>query len=320
MDEKGGRSCADDMKKELLKLEAENVSGIILDLRDNGGGSLQEAVKLGGLFIKSGPVVQVRPRDGGPNVMKDTDPDIVYSGPLTVMENENSASASEIVAAALQDYHRAVIIGSNTTYGKGTVQNFFNLDNFVSHSQNSPPTLGSLKITIQKFYRINGGSTQLRGVTPDITVPDPYAEIPYGEKEDKYAIGWDEIPPAQYESWNVTNNISDLRLHSEQRIASNPAFQIIQQEADDFKQRSENTSYSLNYKKFSAQQMELDEKQKKYDAITSDSSLVNVTNLAADYSKINSDSTAIARNDQFIKRLKKDVYLNEAAMVVGEMK
>jgi carboxyl-terminal processing protease len=230
-----------------LKLEAENVSGIILDLRDNGGGSLQEAVKLGGLFISSGPLVQVRPRNGSPNVMRDSDPNVVYSGPLTVMVNENSASASEIVAAALQDYHRAVIIGSNSTYGKGTVQNFFNLDDFVSHESNAP-TLGSLKITIQKYYRISGGSTQLKGVTPDIILPDPYAQIPYGEKEDKYALGWDEIAKAQYESWNVATNLSELKSHSQSRVASSSAFQLIKQEADDFKQRRENSVYSLSYK------------------------------------------------------------------------
>lgn len=317
--QRGGRSCADDMRKELLKLEAENVSGIILDLRDNGGGLLQEAVKLGGLFIKSGPLVQVRSRSGSSNVMNDNDPDVVYSGPLTVMVNENSASASEIVAAALQDYNRGVIIGSNSTYGKGTVQNFFNLDDFVSHAQNTP-SLGSLKVTIQKYYRVSGGSTQLRGVTPDIILPDPYAQIPYGEKEDDYALGWDEIAPAKYEQWSLTNNIFDLKSHSDKRVISNPAFQLIQQEADDFRQRNENTSYSLNYKKFSAWQKELDDRQKKYEAITADSSLVNVSNLPVDLSKINSDSTAIARNDQFTKRLKKDIYLNEAALVVGEMK
>ena len=207
VDQRGGRSCAEDVKKELLKLKAENVSGIILDLRDNGGGSLQEAVKMGGFFISSGPIVQVRPREESPNVMFDSDPGIIYSGPLTIMVNENSASASEIVAAAMQDYQRAVVIGSQNTFGKGTVQNFFNLDNFISRSQNTSPGFGSLKITIQKFYRINGGATQLKGVTPDIVLPDPYAEIPHGEKEDKYAIGWDEIAPAQYQKWNSTYDL-----------------------------------------------------------------------------------------------------------------
>lgn len=319
-DQRSGRSSADDLKQELEKLEAENIAGIILDLRDNGGGSLQEAVRLAGLFISSGPIVQVRPRSLKANVMHDTDPRVAYSGPLTIMVNANSASASEIVAAAMQDYHRAVVIGGVYTFGKGTVQNFYNLDNFVSHSQNMAPSLGSLKITIQKYYRINGGSTQLKGVTPDIILPDPYAEIPSGEKEDEYAIAWDEITPAKYELWDMTYSLSGLKEHSAQRVAASTPFQLIQQEANDFKYRRENTTYSLNYKKFSEEQKELAEKEKKYEAITSDTTLVNVSNLSADVSRINSDSTRMARNALFLKNLKKDIYLNEAAQVVVEMK
>ncbi|MEO6166420.1 MAG: carboxy terminal-processing peptidase [Chitinophagales bacterium] len=319
-DQKNGRSSADDIRKELEKLKAENVSGVILDLRDNGGGSLQEAVKMGGLFIPSGPIVQVRPRGSKPNVLSDTESSVVYSGPLTIMVNYYTASASEIIAAAMQDYHRAVIIGSNSTYGKGTVQNFFNLDDFVAQSDDSAPKLGSLKITIQKYYRINGGTTQLKGVTPDIIVPDPYAHIPYGEKEDPYALGWDEIAPAKYENWNATFDLAKLKSGSQQRVASSNAFQLVQQEATDFKQRRDNTVYSLNYKKFTAQQQEMDVKEKKYDAITADTSLVTVSSLAADWSKINFDTTSIARNQQFLKNLKKDIYLNEASKVITEMK
>ncbi|MBA3648344.1 MAG: carboxy terminal-processing peptidase [Chitinophagales bacterium] len=320
VDRKGGRSSSDDVKKELQKLIAADVSGIILDLRDNGGGALVEAVKIGGLFISSGPIVQVRQREGKPNVMSDTDPAVVYSGPLTVMVNENSASASEIVAAALQDYHRAVIIGSDNTYGKGTVQNLFDLDNLVSRQQNSLPELGTLKITIQKFYRINGGATQLKGVVPDIILPDPYAEIPNGEKEDKYAIKWDEVTPARYEPWNATYSLEILKSQSEKRLAANPSFQLIKEEADDFKEQSEHTSYSLNYKKFTQQQAELDLKQKKYDAINADSELLKVMNLDVDLSRVNADSVTAASNTQFIKNLKKDVYLNEATQVVLNMK
>jgi len=320
MDQRGGRSSAEDVKKELQKLTAENVSGVILDLRDNGGGSLQDAVKIGGLFINSGPVVQVRPRNGKVNVMSDTDPAIVYGGPLTLMVNENSASASEIVAGAMQDYHRAVIIGSPSTYGKGTVQNIFNLDNFVARSQSNTGGYGSIKITIQKFYRVSGASTQLKGVIPDIILPDPYSEIPYGEKEDPFAISWDEIAPASYNPLKPTYNLFDLKSQSTKRVASDPAFQLVEQEAGYFKQRNDNTKYSLNYKKFSEEQKEIDEKQKMYDAITQDTSLVNVINLQADFSKINADSVSIARNTQFVKNLRKDLYLNEAVQVVEEMK
>ncbi|MBA2421732.1 MAG: carboxy terminal-processing peptidase [Chitinophagales bacterium] len=318
MGQEGGRSSAADVEKELKKLKAEGVAGIILDLRDNGGGSLQEAVKIGGLFISQGPVVQVRPRSGKPNVMYDSDPSVVYDGPLTIMVNGSSASASEIVAAAMQDYHRGVIIGSNT-FGKGTVQNIFNLDNFASRSANGAPALGSLKITIQKFYRINGNATQLKGVIPDVILPDPYAEIPSGEKEDKYAIGWDEITKAGYESLRTNFDIASLKVHSEKRTSSSTPFQLIDEQANDYKLRSKQSSYSLNYKKFSEHQKELDAKQKKYDAITADTALVAISNLMVDMAKVNSDSTRVERNNQFLKNLRKDVYLDEAAKIVLEM-
>jgi carboxyl-terminal processing protease len=319
MGSEGGRSSAEDVQKELKKLQEEGVTGIILDLRDNGGGSLQEAVKIGGFFINKGPIVQVRPRGENPNIMYDTDASVVYGGPLTIMVNGSSASASEIVAAAMQDYHRAVIIGSNT-FGKGTVQNIFNLDNFVSRATNSAPGFGSLKVTIQKFYRINGDATQLKGVIPDLELPDPYAEIPSGEKEDKYAIGWDEITRATYEPLKSNYDVPALKARSDKRISSSSPFQLITEQADDYKIRSQHSMYSLNYKRYSEEQNELDEKQKKYDAITSDTALVSISNLAVDLSKVNSDSTRVARNDQFLKNLKKDVYLNEAAKVVMEMK
>jgi carboxyl-terminal processing protease len=320
MDQKGGRGCASDVRKELLKLKAENVSGIILDLRDNGGGSLQEAVELCGLFISSGPVVQVRPRDARPNVLYDNDPDVIYNGPLTVMVNQNSASASEILAAAMQDYKRAVIIGSSSTYGKGTVQNFYNLDNFVSRSESSVPTFGSIKITIQKFYRVNGGSTQLKGVTPDIILPDVYGEIPGGEKEDKYAIKWDEINAVSYVPWTTNYDLSTLKASSEKRVNANPAFKLIGEEAMDIKFRTDHSVIPLNYSKYTAQQNDWDIKEKKYDAISADSMLVSVDNLSADLTRINADSTAIARNTQFLKNLRKDVYLGETVQVIQEMK
>jgi carboxyl-terminal processing protease len=157
-------------------------------------------------------------------------------------------------------------------------------------------------------------------VTPDIALPDPYAQIPYGEKEDKFAIAWDEIPAAKYDAWNATYNLNDLKAHSTKRVVSDPSFQLIQQESNDYKQRRENTLYSLNYKKFSAQQIELDVKQKKYDVLANDSTRVNVSNLPVDLPKINADSVSVARNAQFIKNLKKDIYLSEASQVVAEMK
>ncbi|MCY7409717.1 MAG: carboxy terminal-processing peptidase, partial [Chitinophagales bacterium] len=276
--------------------------------------------KMGGLFIKTGPLVQVKPRGTKSNVLNDYDPAVVYDGPLAVMVNENSASASEIIAAALQDYHRAVIVGSNTTYGKGTVQNFYNLDDFVQPEQVKEESLGSIKITIQKYYRINGGTTQLKGVTPDIILPDPYSLIADREQDDPNALGWDEIPAAQYETVKAAYSIATLKSKSEKRVSASSSFQLIKQESQDLKVRTDFSLYPLNFNKFSALQKEWDINEKKYEAISADSNLVNIINLAVDLPKINSDSTAIARNNQFIKNLKKDIYLNEVSQMVVEMK
>ncbi|HEY0029208.1 MAG TPA: S41 family peptidase, partial [Bacteroidia bacterium] len=168
---KGGRSCAKDIKKELEKLKAEHVDGIILDLRYNGGGSLPDVVDMAGLFIDKGPVCQVKQKAALAQVLEDRDAGVVYDGPLTVMVNSNSASASEIMAAAIQDYHRGVIVGTSpSSFGKGTVQRFFNLDDYLPPAYANLKPLGEVKITTQKFYRINGGATQLKGVVPDIVL------------------------------------------------------------------------------------------------------------------------------------------------------
>ena len=190
----GGRDCSDDVKNEILKLKEEGVEGIILDLRNNGGGSLQDVVEMAGLFIKEGPIVQVKAKVGKPRVYSDTDESVYYDGPLVVMVNTYSASASEILAAAMQDYGRAVIVGgSPTTFGKGTVQRAFDLDGFVSEAYDEIKPLGALKLTLQKFYRIDGGTTQLKGVTPDIILPDTWSYLNVGEKDQEFPIPWDEI-------------------------------------------------------------------------------------------------------------------------------
>jgi len=172
-DDANGRFCSTDVAAEVEKLKEENVEGIILDLRNNGGGSLRDVVKMSGYFIENGPIVQVKSRKGSPEILSDRDPGVLYDGPLIVMVNEFSASASEILAAALQDYGRAVIVGSNSTFGKGTVQRFFDLDRAIT-GNNAIKPLGSIKLTTQKFYRVDGGSTQLKGVEPDIVFPDNY--------------------------------------------------------------------------------------------------------------------------------------------------
>ena len=315
----GGRTSSEDVKKELLKLEGENVQGIVFDLRGNGGGSLQDAVKIVGDFIKSGPVVQVKGRGAQPNTMSDNDPSVVYGGPLVVMVDENSASASEIVAAALQDYHRAVIIGSNSTYGKGSVQQVFNLDDYVQQPLEAGQSLGSLKLTIQKFYRVNGGSTQLKGVTPDIILPDPQNEIPNGEKENDYPMQWDQVTPAQYTAITTAYNLQALEANSQKRVNSNSSFLLIKEEADEFKQQYDKASISLNFDKYSAEQKLLKDDQAKFDKAQADSTLNSVANLTMDVPAISADTTHLARNKEFLKALRRDLYLHESVSVIGDI-
>ena len=168
----GGRSCADDVEKEVAKLKAEGAKGLVIDLRNNGGGSLHDVVQMAGLFIETGPIVQIKGREGAPYIMSDLDPRVQFDGPMVILVNSMSASASEILAAAMQDYGRAVVMGSASTYGKGTVQRFIELDAFLPESMKILSPLGSIKLTIEKFYRVDGGATQLKGVIPDIVLPD----------------------------------------------------------------------------------------------------------------------------------------------------
>ncbi len=209
---RNGRSCAKDIAKELEKLKGYNVNGIILDLRNNGGGSLRDVQRMSGFFIEEGPIVQVKARNHSPEILEDKDPKVQYDGPLIVMVNSFSASASEILAAALQDYGRAIIVGSNATFGKGTVQRFIDLDQGIKGNSDITP-LGELKLTIQKFYRVNGGSTQLKGVTPDIVLPDRYHYFELGEREHEFAMEWTEINPVRYEQ-HVTrlDKVNELKV------------------------------------------------------------------------------------------------------------
>ncbi len=207
----GAHRCAADMKKELEKLKKQGVEGVVIDLRDNGGGSLQEVIEMAGLFVPKGPVVQVKNKPGMINVMEDRNSDVVWDGPLAILINHNSASASEILAAAIQDYKRGVIMGTQS-FGKGTVQSFLDLDQYLLPQFDTMRPLGSVKVTMQKFYRINGGTTQLKGVIPDITLPDPYAYIDMGEKELDFPLPWDEIARGYpvFENFMKKNNLSIL--------------------------------------------------------------------------------------------------------------
>jgi len=310
--------CSQDIKNEVLKLKAEGVSGIILDLRDNGGGSLPEVVDMAGLFIKSGPIVQVRKKGGDTEQLSDRSPDQIYDGPLVVMINRNSASASEIMAAAMQDYKRAVIMGTQS-FGKGTVQSFLDLDNYVIQGLDSLKPLGSVKVTMQKFYRINGGSTQLRGVTPDINLPDPYFYIETGEKEMDNPMPWDEMPKAVYVPFDNIK-YDKLKQKSEARIKKDKEFTLVSEEAKDYKAKKDDSKYSLNLDKYMAEAKKYKDDSKKYDDLKKDVKGVDVSLMKVDVQKLSADTIKLNREKKWAANLKKDFYLNEASNVISDMK
>ena len=239
----------DDVKVQLQKLEKQNVSSVIIDLRSNGGGALTEAVSLSGLFIPSGPVVQVRDNNGKIREDADTDGVVYYKGPLVVLVDRFSASASEIFAAAMQDYDRALIVGE-PTFGKGTVQQYRSVNRIYDQMLRPEwPELGSVQYTIQKFYRINGGSTQRKGVTPDIIMPTGLESIDTGESFEDNALPWDSIKAATYDKAGDVQKFDPVLLADHnQRIASNPEFQYIEQDIAHYKALKDRKNIvSLNY-------------------------------------------------------------------------
>jgi len=241
------RNCTDDLRAELKKLKKEKISGLILDLRNNGGGSLSDAVSVTGLFIETGPVVQVRNGNGRIRVMRDDDRDLEYSGPMVVLVNRFSASASEILAGALQDYGRALIVGDEHTHGKGTVQALLDLDRYVNlRGMEKYLPLGAVKVTIQKFYRISGESTQEKGVAPDVVLPSRLDGLESGEKYLDNALGWDHIQSAEYQRWEKPpGNIEELQRLSISRVAANEDFREIIAAAEEASARREQTEQSL---------------------------------------------------------------------------
>ena len=317
----GGNSCAKDVEQEIKKLKEVGINGMILDLRGNGGGSLPDVIDMTGLFIEDGPVVQVKPRNKEAYVYEDEDSSVQYDGPLVVMVNQFSASASEILAAALQDYKRAVLVGSPSTFGKGTVQRFVDLDRAYREQSDLKP-LGNLKITMQKFYRINGGSTQLKGVEPDIILPNNYHFIETGEKDYDHALQWTEISPVEYgQEVYVVENMDRLNANSQARVAENDKFQLILENAERLKKNSDETKYKLDLDDYAALRKMKEEEGKKYEDLYEDDveNLV-VNNLEVDRAHIQSDSSRIARNDDWIKGIEKDFYLEEVMMILKDMK
>ena len=314
----GGRSSSDDVKKELAKLNAEGVKGVVMDLRFNGGGSLSDAVSMAGLFMPSGPMVQVRDGQGHTQVLTDNDPRVQYSGPLVVLVNKYSASASEILAAAIQDYHRGVIMGSTSTYGKGTVQRIFDLDEALPTELNSIKPIGSLKLTTQKFYRVNGGSTQFKGVASDIVVPDLYSYLDEGEKESDYPLKWDEIQPARYRAWDSAPAIDKLRTNSKARIAANPSFRVMDEMVKSMRKRKDETVVSLKLSTYRAEQQQAKAISDRYEAAQKTTTDLAFSPLGADVRAVNGDTVKVNRAARFTRGLKKDITIGEAVAVIQD--
>lgn len=313
----GGRNSSTDIRKEIMKLKAENVEGIILDLRDNGGGSLQDVVDMMGYFIDKGPIVQVKTKVGAANVFIDRDENVIWDGPLVVMVNTNSASASEILAAAVQDYKRGAVIGM-PTFGKGTVQRFFELDNYIQPGSVDKP-LGAVKATTEKFYRINGNSTQLKGVIPDIVFPDPYAYIEKGEKEQDYPLPFDEIAAVKYDKWNKPVNLDKAKKNSRLRIQESPAFRQVSEAAKMMEDRSKKTETTLNLAKFMEEQKKLKEEAKKLE-LPDKNTGVEVSSLKVDLDAAAGDTAKAARTADWLKKLRRDIYLEEAISIAADLK
>ena len=319
-EDRNGRRCAADVAAEVEKLKATNVQGIVLDLRSNGGGSLNEVVKMSGLFVEQGPIVQVKSRERRPEVHTDDDPAVQYAGPLVVMVDQFIASASEILAAALQDYGRAVIVGTgHSTFGKGTVQRFFDLDAVVRGNPEVKP-LGQVKLTVQKFFRVNGGSTQLKGVTPDIIMPNGWLYVETGEKEEDHPMEWTQIEPVPFQQ-NVYrfNNLGKIKEMSAYRIKTNEVFKQVYAHADQVKKQRDNSKHLLNLEAWRKEAAVLDAQDDAYDKLFEQEFLSNVQNLPQDQANITADESKKARNDEWLKNVKKDVYLLETLNVMHDL-
>lgn len=307
----------DDVKKEVIKLKVEKVDGIIIDLRNNGGGALSDVINMAGLFIEDGPIVQVKDRDGRPSVLKDRDKTVLYDGPLAVMVNEFSASASEIFAAAIQDYKRGIIIGSTSTYGKGTVQRVIGLDKEMGFVANNSE-LGAIKLTLQKYYRINGGSVQLKGVYSDIVLPDLYEKVKLREKDDPDALPWDEIQRADYTTWKAGYDLKAIQSSSSMRVNNNNAFNIIKTNTEWLAKQNDKI-FSLKLDKFRSEKKAVSATYKQLETLNKLPKELTVNTLTGEETKFTSDKDKEERFTSWMKTVRNDIYLNEAVNVVNDM-
>ena len=313
---KENRDAYKDVAIEIERLKAQNIDGIVMDLRDNGGGSLETVVKMVGLFIPEGPVVQVKAPGREPEILPDPDKKVQYDGPLVVMINNFSASASEIFAAAIQDYKRGIVVGSKHSYGKGTVQNVIDLNQFIRG--NSYGDLGALKTTIQKFYRINGGSTQREGVMSDIIFPDRFTYLDMGERDEESALPWDKIAPAKYEPLPISYD--QIIANSKKRIASNTYFNLIDENAKWIFERKDENTFSLNLNQFKKEMALSDAKIKKFKAISDYNNKLKFNSLPNEIALFEKDTLLKQKRERWHEDLQKDLYIEETLNVIAEIR
>ena len=311
------RNATTDLKKEIQRLKSEGMNGLVLDLRNNGGGSLKTVVDIGGLFIDKGPIVQVRSTGYDSEVLRDRDPSIIWDGALVILVNEFSASASEILAAAMQDYKRAVIIGSKQTYGKGTVQNIIDLNKMIKNNTNGD--MGALKFTTQKYYRINGGSTQLEGVKSDIVLPSRYTYMDMGEKDQDNPLPWDEIQPATYKEWENSINYEEIIKLSRNRVNNNPTLKLIDESARWIEKTRSKKVFSLNYKIFKNEMIDNERESKKFDSISNYKTDLLFSSLSYEFPLMDRDSVLRDNRNRWHESLSKDIYMEEALNVLKDL-
>lgn len=318
MEDYSERNAASDVKQEIIRLKEQGMEGLVLDLRNNGGGSLKTVVDIAGLFIKEGPIVQVKSKLEGQEVLRDTDPSVLWDGPLVILVNELSASASEILAAAMQDYKRAIIIGSKQTYGKGTVQNVLDLNRWVRNSDLGD--LGALKITTQKFYRVNGGSTQLEGVKSDVVVPDKFSYIDIGEKDQENPLPWDQIEAANYNIWDGYIGFEETLSNSKLRMAQNPHLKLIKENAEWIRDQRNEKSFPLSYEEYSEEMKNNEEQAKRFNKIGEYESNLTYESLPYEKDLFTTDTVLAEKRQRWHQNLSSDVYMEEAVNVLEDMK
>lgn len=312
---KENRDAFKDVAKEVEYLKEQKVEGIVMDLRNNGGGSLQTVVDMVGLFIPQGPVVQVKAKSGNNDVLYDRDHNIQWEGPLVVLINNYSASASEIFAAAIQDYNRGLVLGSKHSFGKGTVQNLLDLNRFGNKKIGD---LGAMKFTSQKFYRVNGGSTQLKGVESDVVLPDRFLYIDTGERDNENAMPWDKIPKARYATFDF--NFAPIIEKSKKRIAANTEFNLLDQSAQWIKEQKDDNTFPLQLEEYLEKSKQLEDKSKKFNVLKDYKNNLAFKSLPHEEAVIKNDTVLLNKRNRWFKSLNNDVYVNEAVNVLKDLK